>query len=163
ADELVNKARIYYTGIQRSATMVLKTQNTAAASKTAKDHGRVVDALLKIKDIGYQIRDAFVNQDLDRFARLMDEHWMHKRSMSAAISLTSIDDMYDHVKKEYGVLGGKIIGAGGGGFVMLYCPEKGRELDAFMAGHDMPRIGYYPSSHGSRITADLSDYDDFNG
>ncbi len=163
ADELVNKARIYYTGIQRSATMVLKSQDNAAADKAAKDHGRVVDALLKIKEIGYQIRDAFAARDLDRFARLMDAHWMYKCSMSASISLTSIDEMYDHVKREYGVLGGKIIGAGGGGFVMLYCPEKGRELDAFMAGHDMPRIGYYPSSHGSRITADLSDYDDFNG
>lgn len=163
ADELVNKARIYYTGIQRSATMVLKSQDHAAADKKDKDHSRVVDALLKIKDIGYQIRDAFAARDLDLFARLMDQHWVHKRSMSKSISLTAIDELYDHVKKEYGVLGGKIIGAGGGGFVMLYCPAKGRELDAFMAQHDMPRIGYYPSSHGSRITADLSDYDDFNG
>jgi len=163
ADELVNKARIYYTGIQRSATTVLKNQNQAAADKGARDHNKVVDALLKIKDIGYKIRQAFIDHDLDAFARLMDAHWMHKRSMSASISLTAIDELYDHVKKEFGVLGGKIIGAGGGGFVMLYCPEKGRELDAFMASHDMPRIGYYPSSHGSRITADLSDYDDFNG
>lgn len=163
ADELVNKARIYYTGIQRSATTVLRAQDKASADKASFDHDRVVDALQKIRQIGYQIRDAFMARDLDRFARLMDEHWMHKRSMSASISLTTIDELYDHVKKEHGVLGGKIIGAGGGGFVMLYCPDKGRDLDAFMAGHDMPRIGYYPSSHGSRITADLSDYDDFNG
>jgi D-glycero-alpha-D-manno-heptose-7-phosphate kinase len=93
----------------------------------------------------------------------MDEHWTHKKNMSKSISLSSVDQMYDHVKKEFGVLGGKIIGAGGGGFLMLYCPNKGRELDAYMAKHEMPRVNIYPTQHGARVVTDMSPMDDFSG
>ena len=91
----------------------------------------------------------------------MDEHWQHKKSMSARISLSVLDEMYLHVKKEFGVLGGKIIGAGGGGFIMLYCPSKGRELDAYMAAHDMPRIGYFPSLQGAKVVSDMTPFDEY--
>ena len=104
---------------------------------------------------------AFDRKDLDTFAKLMDEHWMHKKKMSATISLSKLDKLYDQVKKEFNVLGGKIIGAGGGGFIMLYTPDKGAELDEFMAGHGMPRINYFPSQQGTRVVTDLSPIDDF--
>ena len=161
ATELVSKARIYYTGVQRSATSVLKQQHEAAQKKSNPDHQRVVECLLKIKDIGLEIKKAFDQRDLDHFAVLMDEHWQHKRRMSASISLSVLDQLYDKVKKEFGVLGGKIIGAGGGGFLMLYCPEKGRELDDFMARHEMPRANFFPSMQGSSVVSDMSPYDDF--
>lgn len=161
ATELASKARVYYTGIQRSATSVLTAQNEASKQAKNPDHARVVDSLLKIKDIGFRIRDAFLARDLDQFAVLMDEHWQNKKRMSARISLTVLDEMYDHVKKEFGVLGGKIIGAGGGGFIMLYCPSKGRELDAYMAAHDMPRIGYFPSLQGAKVVSDMTPFDEY--
>lgn len=161
-NELVNKARVYYTGIQRSATVVLKQQNEASRSKANPDHARVVDCLGRIKDIGYRIKQAFLDRDLDAFARLTDEHWRYKKQMSPAISLTVLEDLYKQVKKKFGVLGGKIIGAGGGGFLMLYCPQKGRELDAYMAAHDMPRISYFPSMQGSCVVSDLTADDDFD-
>ena len=161
ANELATKARVYYTGIQRSATAVLKGQDQAAREKTAPDHRHVVDCLSRIKEIGREIKNAFETGDLDRFGVLMDQHWETKRKMSAKVSLTVLDELYIRVKKEFGVLGGKVIGAGGGGFMMLYCPEKGRELDAFMATHDMPRISYFPSMQGSRVVADWSSYDDY--
>lgn len=160
-NELVSKAHIYYTGVQRSATAVLKQQDDAAKKKDSSDHQRVVDSLIRIKEIGLEIRKAFEKQDLDRFAVLMDEHWQKKRAMSKSISLSAIDQIYDLVKKDFGVLGGKIIGAGGGGFLMLYCPQKGRELDAYMAKHDMPRISIHPTLHGSRVVSDMSPMDDF--
>lgn len=159
--ELVNKARVYYTGIQRSATAVLSTQDQAARDTGRQDHRRVMDALLQIKDIGLRIRDAFIKRDLDAFGRLMDEHWRCKKRMSADISLSVIDDLYARVRKEFGVIGGKIIGAGGGGFLMLYCPRRGRELDEFMTRHDMPPIRYFPSMQGSRIVTDLSAYEGY--
>lgn len=162
ANELVTKARVYYTGIQRSATAVLQQQNEASRKKSSPDHTRVVDCLSHIKDIGVRIKQAFVDRDLDAFARLTDEHWHCKKQMSVAISLTVLEELYEQVKKEFGVLGGKIIGAGGGGFLMLYCPRKGRELDAFMAAHDMPRISYFPSMQGARVVSDLTAYDDFD-
>lgn len=161
-NELVSKARMYYTGIQRSATAVLKAQNEAASKKAVPDHQRVVESLMKIKDLGRDIRKAFADRDLDHFAVLMDRHWMHKRAMSPGISLSVLDQLYDQVKKEYGVLGGKIIGAGGGGFVLLYSPKMGRELDEFMAGHGMPRVSYFPSMQGTKVVTDMSPFDDFD-
>lgn len=160
-NEFVSKARIYYTGVQRSATAVLKSQDTAAKEKSSDNHNRVIDCLTQIKEIGKMIKVAFDRKDLDTFAKLMDEHWSHKKRMSATISLSKLDNLYDHVKKEYNVLGGKIIGAGGGGFIMLYTPDKGAELDEYMAGHGMPRINYFPSQQGTRVVTDLSPIDDF--
>lgn len=162
AMELAHKARMYYTGIQRSATAVLKSQDEASRRADRPDHTRVVDALLRIKEIGFRIRQAFLECDMDGFARLMDEHWQCKRQLSASVSLSSIDALYDTVKKDFGVLGGKIIGAGGGGFVLLYCPEKGRALDEFMAAQGMPRVAWFPAMYGSRVVADLSDSDDYD-
>ena len=162
AMELAHKARMYYTGIQRSATAVLKNQDEASRRADRPDHARVVESLLKIKEIGRRIRQSFLDRDMDAFARLMDEHWQSKRRLSASVSLSSIDGLYDAVKRDFGVLGGKIIGAGGGGFVLLYCPEKGRALDEFMAAQGMPRVAWFPCMHGSRVVADLADSDDYD-
>lgn len=161
ANELVSKARIYYTGVQRSANSVLKSQDAAARKGGSPDKNAVVDSLLKIKEIGHKIEKAFNTRDLDAFGKLMDDHWLQKRRLSAGVSISSVDELYDEVKKRFGVLGGKIIGAGGGGFVMLYTPKIGRELDEFMAQHDMPRVGYFPSAQGSRVVSDLTAFDDF--
>jgi len=157
AGELVMKARMYYTGVQRSATAVLKAQDTAAREDGSPDHGRVVDCLNHIKSIGHQIRKAFEDRDLDTFGKLMDEHWKYKKQMSTRIGLTAIEELYDEVKKQFGVLGGKIIGAGGGGFVLLYCPEKVRELDAFMASNGMPQVDIFPEFQGAKVITDFSE------
>ena len=77
------------------------------------------------------------------------------------MNISSVDELYNVVKQRFGVLGGKIIGAGGGGFVMLYTPKDGRDLDEYMAGHGMPRVSYFPSAQGSRVASDLSSFDDF--
>ena len=162
AAELTQKARIYYTGIQRSATTILSTQDAAAKSEQATDHTLVMDMLCRIKEIGREIETAFRQRDLDAFGKLMDAHWQCKRRMSKNISLTSIEELYEKLKKDFGVLGGKIIGAGGGGFLMLYCPARGRELDAFMLAQGMPPVVYFPSRDGVRVVSDLTTYDDFD-
>ncbi|MGD9873932.1 MAG: galactokinase [Kiritimatiellia bacterium] len=155
--ELVSKARIYYTGVQRSATAVLKQQDQAARQKNSADHASVVDALCQIKELGKTIYEAMIQGDCDEFGRAMDRHWLLKKKLSRSVSLSTLDDLYETVKKDYGVLGGKLIGAGGGGFYMLYCPSRGRELDEFMARHDMMRVDYFPSFDGSKVIADVSD------
>jgi D-glycero-alpha-D-manno-heptose-7-phosphate kinase len=149
--------------VRRSATAVLKNQDEAARKAASPDHQRVVDSLLHIKEIGKQIIKTFQDRDLDRFAVLMDEHWQNKRRLSPGVSLSLLDQLYDDMKKRFGVLGGKLIGAGGGGFLMLYTPDKGRELDEFMAGHGMPRISYFPSMQGAKVVSDMSSFDDFDG
>jgi D-glycero-alpha-D-manno-heptose-7-phosphate kinase len=159
----VNEIKHPHTGVQRLATAVLKSQDSATREKKSVDHARVVDRLQNIKDIGHQIQNAFEAQDLDEFGRLMHKHWEFKRRMSASISLSLLDQLYEKVRKEFGVLGGKIIGAGGGGFLlMLYCPAKGRALDEFMAKHEMPRVSYFPTLLGSRVVSDMISFDDFD-
>ncbi len=160
-NELISKARVYYTGIQRSATAVLKKQNEAASQAKSPDHERVVESLVQIKEIGKRITDAFRRHDLDSFATLMHDHWMNKRKLSPSVSLSVLDELYDETRKRFGVLGGKIIGAGGGGFLMLYTPKLGRELDEYMAGHGMPRISYFPSMQGAKVVSDMTPFDDF--
>jgi D-glycero-alpha-D-manno-heptose-7-phosphate kinase len=121
----------------------------------------VVDSLLRIKEIGKRIKSAVVSGDVDSFGPLMDEHWQSKKKMSSRISLSALDELYDVVKKEYGVTGGKIMGAGGGGFLMLYTPDVKSGIDEFMARHDMPRMTYMPSMQGSRVVSDMTELDDF--
>ncbi len=157
--ELTSKAGVYYTGVQRSATAVLKSQDQAARQADNPGHARVVDSLMRIKEIGKQIRQAFADRDLDAFGRLMDEHWQYKKRMSRGISLSALEELYESVKKEYGVSGGKIIGAGGGGFIMLYCPTPSKELDAFMADQDMPRVRYRPARQGATVINNMDDWD----
>jgi len=156
ANELVSKAHIYYTGVLRSATAVLRHQREKAESAVVADRSRVMDSLLAIRQIGYDIHAAFLDRDLDRFGTLMDAHWVQKRQLGAEISLSRIDTLYAEVKQRFGVLGGKIIGAGGGGFVMLYCPARIRELDQFMALQGMPQVSFFPVHQGARVVADLS-------
>jgi D-glycero-alpha-D-manno-heptose-7-phosphate kinase len=162
ATALVSKAHIYYTGVLRSARGVLKGQDDVARAADGVDRRRLMDSLCHIKEIGDRIHGAFVTRDLDAFGQLMDEHWSHKRRLSRDVSLSVVDQLYDQVKARFGVLGGKIIGAGGGGFLMLYCPERMRELDAFMAEHDMPLVNYFPTLQGSRVVSDLTSFDDFD-
>jgi len=162
ANELVAKARVYYTGVQRSATAVLRKQDDAAKRRASPDHRKVIDCLLHIKELGKRIHKAFLDRDLDAFGAMMDEHWKFKKRMSASVSLDMLDQLYDEVKKRFGVLGGKIIGAGGGGFLMLYCPKQGRELDEFMRKHNMPPISYFPALQGAHVVSDLTAFDDFD-
>ena len=81
---------------------------------------------------------------------MLDEHWTQKKKLSGKISWSAVDDLYDHVKRDMGVTGGKVIGAGGGGFLMLFQPGDGAELEAYMASQNMPRLRYCIDRTGSR-------------
>jgi D-glycero-alpha-D-manno-heptose-7-phosphate kinase len=76
--------------------------------------------------------------------------------MSSKISLSHVDSIYDHVRSEFGVLGGKLIGAGGGGFLMLYCPEDHLQLEEFMREQGMPRLHYSIEHDGCAVVTSLS-------
>ncbi len=154
AMELATKARLYDTGVRRSARNILHAQDVAARESHAPDHGRVVDALCRIKELGRVVEQAIRRGDVDRFGQGMDEHWALKKSLSSCVGLASFDPIYEHVKREYGVLGGKIVGAGGGGFVLLYCPSQAQALDEFMAAQGFPRVPYEPSPHGVQVVDD---------
>ncbi len=109
---------LFYTGITRSANEILQTQ----AHATQNDDPRILESLHRTKELGYRIRDALQSGQLPRFGQLLDEHWQNKKRRSGAISDARIDDWYEKARSA-GALGGKIMGAGGGGFFMFYVPN----------------------------------------
>jgi D-glycero-alpha-D-manno-heptose-7-phosphate kinase len=169
----VANTHLYYTGQRRSAVDVLRHQDQAIrrvsleytggngagapATVTAEPTARgVVDALLQIKDLGYRILEAIENEAYDEWGHLLHEHWCSKKRLSNRVSLERVDTLYEHVRQEYHVLGGKIVGAGGGGFVMLYCERDHKRLEAFMLEHGMPRLHYAMECEGSKVVANLA-------
>jgi D-glycero-alpha-D-manno-heptose-7-phosphate kinase len=110
---------LFFTGYSRSASGILKDQNDKSK---AKDDD-MISNLHFIKDLGLQSRDALERGDLAGFARLMDVHWQYKKQRSHGMTNLDIDGWYQ-LAMASGALGGKLIGAGGGGFLMFYSEDK---------------------------------------
>ncbi len=155
ADALAANTHLYYTGLRRSATHVLREQDAEMRAPTGRPEP-VAELLHGIKDTGHRILEAIAEEDFDAWGRLLHEHWMLKRRMSARIAVSAIDELYDHVRNELGVLGGKLVGAGGGGFLMLYAPAQHRRLEHFMLEQGMPRLHYKVEYEGTKVIANLA-------
>jgi D-glycero-alpha-D-manno-heptose-7-phosphate kinase len=151
-DEFLANTHLYYTNLQRATTEILGEQ------KKQLDAGpsAVEDNLLRIRDIGYQIGEAMREANFDRFGELMHQHWEAKKQLSGRVTISEVERLYGYVREEYGVLGGKVVGAGGGGFLMLYCPGKnGKRLTRFMESEGMARLPYGAEFEGSRVVTNL--------
>jgi D-glycero-alpha-D-manno-heptose-7-phosphate kinase len=112
---------LYFTGYSRSAGSILQEQD----SRSKQSDRQMVENLHFVKDLGYQSQEALESGDLPRFAEIMNVHWQYKKQRSGAMSNEDINRYYD-LAKENGSLGGKLIGAGGGGFLMFYAQDKPR-------------------------------------
>ena len=110
---------LFFTGYSRSASAILKDQN----DKSKSNNQAMLDNLHFTKDLGHQSLAALESSNLDEFARLMDVHWQRKKARSSGMSNDRINEWYDHAMA-HGALGGKLIGAGGGGFLMFYAADK---------------------------------------
>jgi D-glycero-alpha-D-manno-heptose-7-phosphate kinase len=154
--DFVANTHLYYTGTRRNAVEMLRDQDEAMKSKDSPRNGEVEDSLHRIKELGYRTLRAFEEEDFDAWGMLLDEHWRQKRRMSDKISNGRLDDLYEHVRRHYAVLGGKIIGAGGGGFLMLYCARGHKQLEAFMREQGMRRLHYTVEHEGSKVVANLT-------
>ncbi len=116
-EEFFARIRLFYTGLRRRSGEVLSEQNKTAERKTI---------LYKaLKELAYAGKDALLRGELDRFGELLHEGWEIKRSFSAKISNRLIDEMYD-LGRDEGALGGKVLGAGGGGFILFFCVSRER-------------------------------------
>jgi D-glycero-alpha-D-manno-heptose-7-phosphate kinase len=153
--EFVSHTHVYYTGAQRDAREVLADQNQAMKKTESVDHSRVAESLHRIKDLGYRILEAIETSNFDRWGQLLHDHWQSKKKLSSKISLSSVDTIYEEVRERFGVLGGKIIGAGGGGFLMLYCPSHHASLERFMFERGMPRMHYTIEPEGTKVVAHI--------
>ncbi len=110
---------LFFTGYARSASAILKEQD----DKSKKADVAMMENLHFIKDLGKQSQKALESGNLDEFARLMDVHWQRKKERSQGMSNADINAWYDCAMAN-GALGGKVIGAGGGGFLMFYAGDK---------------------------------------
>ncbi len=110
---------LFFTGYSRAAGSILKEQD--AKSRTSDKE--MTDNLHFVKELGYQSQEALEVGDLHKFGELMNVHWQHKKKRSGGMSNTDIDRWYQ-LAMENGALGGKLIGAGGGGFLMFYADDK---------------------------------------
>ena len=120
-NNLEDNLLLFFTGYSRSASAILKEQDT----KSKSDDKSMIENLHFVKDLGLKSQVALENGDLVEFARLMDVHWQHKKKRSGGMSNPKINEWYD-LAMANGALGGKLIGAGGGGFLMFYAEEKTR-------------------------------------
>jgi len=113
--ELDSRLMLFFTGITRSSSSILshQKQHMKARSETLK----------RMRQQAYEMREIILNGDLDEVGYLLHRAWEAKRSLSDRISSPQIDEFYN-AAIEAGALGGKICGAGGGGFLLLYCPPE---------------------------------------
>jgi D-glycero-alpha-D-manno-heptose-7-phosphate kinase len=112
---------LFFTGYSRSASAILREQDSRSRQKDQE----MIDNLHFIKDLGRQSGDALQKGDLHELGRLMDVHWQNKIKRSRGMSNDHINEFYDYGIKN-GAVGGKLIGAGGGGFLMFYAEDKKR-------------------------------------
>ncbi|HTV41007.1 MAG TPA: hypothetical protein VMF08_10550 [Candidatus Sulfotelmatobacter sp.] len=118
-DNLEDNLLLFFTGYSRSASAILKEQD----QKSKSDDKGMIENLHFVKDLGLQSQRALESGDLPAFAQLMDVHWQRKKQRSGGMSNPKINEWYD-LAMASGALGGKLIGAGGGGFLMFYTEDK---------------------------------------
>jgi D-glycero-alpha-D-manno-heptose-7-phosphate kinase len=118
-DNLEDNLLLFFTGYSRSASAILKEQDT----KSKSDDKSMIENLHFVKDLGLKSQAALEGGNLAEFARLMDVHWQRKKQRSGGMSNPKINEWYD-LAMANGALGGKLIGAGGGGFLMFYAGDK---------------------------------------
>lgn len=150
-DELRNSLLLYYTGIQRRSLDILENQKR----DTVESKEDVVESLHRTKRVGVEIKAALEAGDLNRFGELLDVHWRTKKRRSAKISDSRIDRWYE-VARDNGALGGKLMGAGGGGFFLFYCPnDHKRRLRQAMAQEGLREMPFDFDYEGAKVLVDF--------
>jgi D-glycero-alpha-D-manno-heptose-7-phosphate kinase len=141
---------LFYTGEMRDATAILSQQDSASKRKDAA----VVGSLQEILQIGHETAACIERGSLLRFGQLMDQHWQSKKRLASGISNPRIDALYE-LGKDNGAIGGKISGAGGGGFLMFYCEEDKTRLRKAMRGAGLRELNFRFEFEGSKVVLDI--------
>ena len=149
-EDLNRNLLAFYTRTSRSADEILRAQSRAAR----EDEKGVLESLDLIKETGFQILEALERGDLTRIGPLFDEHWARKKELAPGITNPWLDQVYA-VARQSGALGGKISGAGGGGFFLFYCEDGYKELRAAMAGMGLREMRYRFEFEGTKVIADF--------
>ena len=136
--QLEDNLLLFYTGQSRSASQILTDQKT----KSIANDQEMIDNLHFVKDLGLRSKVALESGSLEDFAELMNVHWKHKKLRTVGMSNSKINSWYE-IGMKNGALGGKIVGAGGGGFLMFYADDKTKLRKAMKSeGLEELRFGF---------------------
>jgi D-glycero-alpha-D-manno-heptose-7-phosphate kinase len=144
--DLEDNLLLFFTGISRSAGSILKDQNT----RTKQSDGDMLANLHYVKDLGYRSKQALEKGNTRLFGELMHEHWEHKKRRSGHMSNSKIDEWYELGMKN-GAVGGKLVGAGGGGFLMFFAEDRNR-LRRAMAHACLEEVRFRFDFEGTKVT-----------
>src|ERR1700726_1330978 len=136
---------LFFTGYSRSASAILKEQD----EKSRQHDAAMIENLHFTKELGLRSKTALEAGDVAEFGRIMNLHWEHKRRRSSGMSSDQIDAWYSHAMSK-GALGGKVIGAGGGGFLMFYAADKARLRHA-MREKGLTEVRFRFDFEGTRV------------
>ncbi|MFT3694647.1 MAG: hypothetical protein QM831_15970 [Kofleriaceae bacterium] len=125
--ELEDHLLLFFTGFSRSASAILKDQDT----RTKQSDNSMIDGMHYVKELGHRSKKALESGQPQVFGEIMHEHWENKRKRSSGMSNPKIDEWYELGRKA-GAIGGKLVGAGGGGFLMFYAPEPMKVRQAML-------------------------------
>jgi D-glycero-alpha-D-manno-heptose-7-phosphate kinase len=126
-DTLRDRLVLFFTGFYRQSETILGEQKKKSESEDKK----MIEGLHYIKDLGKKIKDVLENEKPDEFGEIMLEHWEHKKTRAKNMSNSLINKWYDVALKN-GAIGGKVIGAGGGGFLMFYAEDREKLVSTLM-------------------------------
>lgn len=143
--ELEDNLLLFFTGFARKAGDILRDQN----KRSHELDGRMLDNLHLTKEIGLRSRKALEDGKPSEFGALLHEHWEHKRRRSEGMSNPQIDEWYDLGRKN-GAIGGKLVGAGGGGFLLFYAEERARLRQA-MTKAGLEEVRFHFDFEGTKV------------
>ena len=152
-DGLKSNLLSFYTGVQRKNVGILAQQNKA----TADNKKEVLDSLHYIKDSGYQILDIVESGNITELGYMFDEHWKYKKKLAKGITNQQFDKVYE-IAMQNGALGGKISGAGGGGFFLFYCEDNHQKLRKAMSEAGLKEMRFDFDHEGTKVLVNFMDY-----
>lgn len=150
ADELNRNMLIFFTGKTRSADEILREQEKSVR----EEKKNVVDSMHYIKDLGYQILEAVESGNIDEVGKKFHQHWQYKKRISGQMTNPHFDAIYE-AALEAGALGGKISGAGGGGFFTFYVPKNQKAFRLKMREFNLREMRYHFDLEGTKVLTDF--------
>ena len=143
--DLEDNLLLFFTGFSRRASGILKDQK----AKSQQNDADMLNNLHYVKDLGYRSREALVDGKIELFGELMHEHWEHKKRRSGGMSNSKIDEWYELGMKN-GAVGGKLVGAGGGGFLMFMAHDRNKLRHA-MAHAGLEEVRFKFDFEGTKV------------
>ena len=143
--DLEDNLLLFFTGFSRSASGILKDQQV----RSQKNDEDMLNNLHYVKDLGYRSKESLENGDTTLFGELMHEHWEHKKRRSGGMSNPQIDEWYE-LGMNNGAVGGKLVGAGGGGFLMFMAQDRSK-LRSAMAAAGLEEVRFRFDFEGSKV------------